>query len=221
MTMRRESDNLGESATPADLRAVERLLERLGAHERADAPFGLEERIATGTGAIARSLDALARAEADAADAGMEGRVYRETRPVVAEAGSRLLIEEDAPADLEERIFRATRGMIARADQRAAAPTVVMRIGRWPARLAAVLALGGGVWLAWAVLRNGATPARPEPVEIVAVDDEWSFDEFDQVLESHLTFMKTVEYRPADVDLLDEDWCTSCELIELEEEITS
>jgi hypothetical protein len=95
-----------------------------------------------------------------------------------------------------------------------------MRIGAWSARLAAVLALGGGVWLAWASFRGETSPPGVTPPVIVAHED-LTFDEFDDVLESHLAFMQTVEYRPAELQVLDEDWCTSCELIEIEEEISS
>jgi hypothetical protein len=220
---------LGESATPAGLRAIERLLDRLGAHERAAAPFGMEDRVALGAGDLPRQLAALAAAERGMADEGLEERVYAVTRPIVCESGTRL--EADAPAGLEERIFQATRGEIRgrsalRADfsESRSVDLPRLRIGLWAARMAAVLALGGGAWLALVAFRGQPSPAVVKPVEVVATtpdDDGLSFDEFDDVLESHMAFMRTVEYRPADVDVMDEDWCTSCELIELEEEISS
>lgn len=222
----------GEGATPAGLQALERLLDRLGAYERAAAPFGMEDRVAMGAGDLSRHLAALGAAERGLADKGLEARVYAATRSIVREADTRP--EADAPAGLEERIFQATRSAIrdgsARADRTGAFAAgsgrrLDVRIGLWAARMAAVLALGGGAWLAFVSFRGQASPiVVTPPVDLAAAtpdDDGLSFDEFDDVLESHMAFMQTVEYRPAEVDVLDEDWCTSCELIELEQEISS
>lgn len=232
MTMHNE--NTQPEGTPTDLRAIERLLDRLGAYERGCSPFGMEDRLVLGVGVIGPHLDALAAAEMQEAGAGLEDRVYERSLPILLEAGA-LLQAAPTPEGLEERIFQATRGMVRGNATAAVEPSVgqlresnvsvLARIGIWSARLAAVLALGAGVWLAFSSFRteaptHGLTP-RPVIVAAAEADDDLSFDEFDEVLESHLAFMRTVEYRPIDVDVLDEDWCTPCELIEIEAEISS
>ena len=83
MTMNDESRTISRS-TPADLAGVERLLERLGAHERSLAPFGMEERVAEGSGAITRALNDLGAAEAAMAGAGFESRIFAGSRVTAA-----------------------------------------------------------------------------------------------------------------------------------------